>query len=135
MFGTLIVFAPAMSNQRIQQPRRRRYFSAVLIATIAVACSTNPGSTNPGQPDGSGQFLVAERPGAELHNDSYVIPLTDPDLIAQAHELISTHNKIVVARIAAGKDGVNRDYKDVLHPEWSWHVTEVRLCGRHNRAL
>jgi len=125
VFNTLVVFAPAMSNQLIQQHRRRPYVSAVLIATITVACSTNPGSTNPGQPDGPGLFLVAEKPGYELYNDSYVIPLTDPDLIAQARELISTHNRIVVARIVAGKDGVNRDYKDVLHPEWSWHVTEV----------
>ena len=98
----------------------RPYFPALLMATITVACSTNPGHT-----DGTVLFLVAEIPGHELYNDSYVIPLIDPDLIAQARQLISTHNRIVVARIAAGKDGINRDYKASLHPEWSWHVTEV----------
>lgn len=61
--------------------------------------------------------------------DSYVLPLFKPEHVAQARQLIlatpaNGNDKIVVARIAAGKDGINRDYLAPGCPEWSWHVTE-----------
>ena len=60
---------------------------------------------------------------------SYVLPLSKPEDIAQARQLIlatptNGNGKIVGARIAAGKDGINRDYLAPGCPEWSWHVTE-----------
>jgi hypothetical protein len=76
---------------------------------------------------GTVYFLVAETPGAEVHNDSYVLPLSDPAQIAHARALIdgtATDGKIVTARIAEGANGINRDYRAVGTPEWSWHVTE-----------
>ena len=73
-------------------------------------------------------FLVAERPENAVHGDSYVLPLSDPAAIAQARALIDaepgTLPSIVVAHIAAGADGVNRDHLAPGAPAWSWHVTE-----------
>jgi hypothetical protein len=73
-------------------------------------------------------FLVAETPGAEVHLDSYVLPLNAPEDIAHARDLIvkgpGIGNTIVVAKIAAGADGINRDYRAPDAPMWSWHVSE-----------
>jgi hypothetical protein len=73
-------------------------------------------------------FLVAELPGQEMHNDSYVVPLTRVDHIEHARDLVQrgpeaagTH--IVVANMLAGADGINRDLRDKDSPPWSWHVT------------
>lgn len=73
-------------------------------------------------------FLVAERPGAETHGDSYVLPLSNPDDVSYARRLISEGpdigGAIAVARIEKGGDGINRDLLAAGAPEWSWHVTE-----------
>jgi hypothetical protein len=73
-------------------------------------------------------FLVAERPDQAAHHDSFVLPLDDPEAIAHARALITQGPEIgrpiVHARIAAGADGVNRDYLAPGAPEWSWHVTD-----------
>lgn len=72
-------------------------------------------------------FLVAELPGQELCHDSYILPLTEPTHIAYARSLISDgigdRPFIVLADIASGADGVNRDYLKDGAPAWSWHVT------------
>lgn len=74
------------------------------------------------------RFLVAEPEGERAHGDSYVLTLEDPDAIAHARDLIaqgpSAGMPIVVARIAAGSDGINRDLLAAGEPLWSWHVTE-----------
>ncbi len=73
-------------------------------------------------------FVVAELPGFECHGDSYVLPLTNTADIAHARALISEGPQIgeaiVVAGIAAGADGINRDYLKNPPQDWSWHVTE-----------
>jgi hypothetical protein len=73
-------------------------------------------------------FLVAERPEFATHGDSYVLPLTDMAAIDHARALITAPpgdlSSIVIARIAAGADGVNRDHLAPGAPPWSWHVTE-----------
>jgi len=72
-------------------------------------------------------FLVAERQDAAVHGDSYVLPLSDPAAIAQARALIDAAPgalpSIVIAHIAAGADGINRDHLATGAPAWSWHVT------------
>ena len=73
-------------------------------------------------------FLVGELSEPCSHCDSYVLPLSDPNAIAQALELIQLgpgagRGGIVVASIAAGADGINRDHLAPVAPEWSWHVT------------
>jgi hypothetical protein len=76
------------------------------------------------------RFVVAEPPGQVVHGDSYILPLTDPADIAHARALISsppgTLSSIVVANIAEGSDGVNRDWLASGKPAWSWHVTEFQ---------
>jgi hypothetical protein len=73
-------------------------------------------------------FLVAERPGRVTHGDSFVLRLSNPDEIAHARELIvrgpDVGGAIILARIAPGADGINRDYRAPGAPPWSWHVTE-----------
>ena len=75
-------------------------------------------------------FLAAERPGAIVHNDSYVLPLTDAADIAHARALITSApgelSPIVVAGIAPGADGVNRNWRAGGAPAWSWHITEFQ---------
>lgn len=75
-------------------------------------------------------FLVAEKQGASVHADSYVLPLSKPDDIAHARELIrnpwSTPGQIVVADIAWGGDGINGDYVLPGTHLWSWHVSQFK---------
>jgi hypothetical protein len=72
-------------------------------------------------------FLVAEWPGYERHHDAYVLPLTNAAALAHARELIrrgpAAGDTIVVARIAKGTDGINRNHRQPNSPPWSWHVT------------
>ena len=69
-------------------------------------------------------FLVAETEA--LHGDSYMLPLTKPDDIAQARQLIINHeSKIVTAEIStdpADPYPVNMDLTG--HHTWSWHVSK-----------
>ena len=58
-------------------------------------------------------------------SDSYVLPLTNPDDIDFARDIVQGGNgAIVFARVTAGGDGINRDRLAPGMPEWSWHVTE-----------
>jgi hypothetical protein len=70
-------------------------------------------------------FVVAES-GDAVHGDSYILPLEDPSDVAHARDLIvhglDAGAPIVVAEIAKGADGVNRDYLAPGQPLWSWHV-------------
>ena len=75
-------------------------------------------------------FLVAERPANIVYDDSYVIVLTNSAHIAHAQDLIArgpdkAHAPLVVADIAAGADGLNRDLGRADARPWSWHVTSV----------
>jgi hypothetical protein len=74
-------------------------------------------------------FLVAEKPGEVSHGDSYVLMLEADADVAHARALVAggaaPPETIVVASIAAGADGVNRDHRAAGAagaPEWSWHV-------------
>ena len=74
-------------------------------------------------------FLVSEI-GEPVHHDSYVLPLSDPTAISHARDLISigpsVGEAIVVAAIAAGSNGINRNYLSPGAPLWSWHVSEFQ---------
>jgi hypothetical protein len=72
-------------------------------------------------------FVVGER--QVQRNDSFLLPLDDADDIAAARQLIAQGpgggvGSIVVARIGAGSDGLNRDVRAAGQPLWSWHVSE-----------
>jgi hypothetical protein len=72
-------------------------------------------------------FVVSELPGQEEHHDSYIVPLENPADIAHARDLIArgaaAGETIVVANIAAGSDGINRNEVAPGKPLWNWHVT------------
>ena len=68
-------------------------------------------------------FLVGET--TPYHNDSYVLPLSDANEIAGARNLISGGMGFatrVVADIAAGTDGINRNFVSPMKAPWNWHV-------------
>ncbi len=75
-------------------------------------------------------FLVAEHPRNVIWGDSFVIGLTNVAHIAHARELIAkgpaeAGAPIVMATIAGGADGVNRNLRSKDAATWSWHVTAV----------
>jgi hypothetical protein len=77
------------------------------------------------------RFIVAEIRGRERLHDSYTLLLSDPADIAHARDLISrgleAGQPIVVARIAPGADGANRNWRatsPLIAPEWHWHITQ-----------
>ncbi|PKL95162.1 MAG: hypothetical protein CVV18_06555 [Gammaproteobacteria bacterium HGW-Gammaproteobacteria-8] len=71
-------------------------------------------------------FRVAEIDDPCFHCESFVLPLSNPDDIAHAENLIahgpSFGGSIAVARITAGPDGINRNLELPEAPLWSWHV-------------
>ena len=72
-------------------------------------------------------FVVAEV--QPEHGDSFLVPLSDPEDIADARALIANGpgdgvGSIVAALITAGGDGFNRDVQRSGAPLWSWHVSE-----------
>ena len=75
---------------------------------------------------GTVYFLVSEI--TPTHNDSYILPLTDADDIAQARALIAdpdnTPAKIVIASIAPCED-CDSPNRDLLNDgdSWSWCIT------------
>ena len=72
-------------------------------------------------------FVVAET--TVNRNEAFLLPLTDPQDIANARTLVAQGpgagvGSIVSARIAAGADGLNRNVRAAGQPLWAWHVTE-----------
>ena len=99
---------------------RSRNLSSIAIVLILLGATTATSETI--------LFLVAE-PFLPVHGDSYVLPLSDPQAIAHARDLIqfgpqNAGSPIVVAHVAEGANGINRDLLAPGAPEWSWHVTE-----------
>lgn len=78
-------------------------------------------------------ILFLATPDPELYPpfapDSAIIPLSHPDKIAHARELIVTgpnpggepNQPVVAGYIASGRDGINRDLLSPNKHEWSWH--------------
>jgi len=67
-------------------------------------------------------FLVGEI--NPTRNDSYVLPLTDPNDIAHARGLLEFGHNIIVANIECCSCSINRDYLSPGKPLWRWRVTE-----------
>jgi hypothetical protein len=73
----------------------------------------------------SAHFVVAVPGLYPLSGDSYILVLTDPADISVARALVANGDfAIVVARVSAGSDGINRDVIAPGEPKWSWHVKE-----------
>ena len=92
---------------------------------LLAAVSGFSGSCKSPEIEATAYFLVAE--AVPLHNDSYILPLTDPDHIARAEAMLAGRepSQIVVARIARGSgdgDHLNRNLAAADRAPWSWHV-------------
>ncbi len=102
---------------------------SILSACLFLVACNNSGSEGKDSPQGTVYFLVTEVPGLKYHGDSYVVGISDPTDIAYARSLIANQGvdqgrgNIIVARIAAGADGVNRDMLSEPVNNWSWHIT------------
>jgi hypothetical protein len=103
-------------------------FKRLLLGLIVAVGSSGIGAAE-------NYFLVSlprQRDWALVYG-SYVLPLSKQEDIDHARYLISLGRAIndgegsqplVVARVGAGKDDINRDYIDPRFPQWSWHVVE-----------
>ena len=69
---------------------------------------------------------------SRIINDSYVLPLSRAEDISHARYLVSRYGlgnldgdrPLVVAKVAAAKDDINRNFLDPKFPKWSWQVAE-----------
>jgi hypothetical protein len=73
-------------------------------------------------------FLLSER-AFPSNFDSFALPLDRSEDIAYARQIIanptdSDLHKLVSVRVAAGGDGINRNYIAAGAPPWSWHVSQ-----------
>jgi hypothetical protein len=69
-------------------------------------------------------------PGPDGVPDSFLLPLTDPEQIAHAREIVEhgleAERVLSQLVVQGGADGINRDYRDPTLRPWSWHVVECR---------
>ena len=99
----------------------RMVFSAVVAAALMLAVV-------PAAAQQVAWFVVAENPELPtVHGDSFLLPLSRPEDIADARRRIaegagSGVGAIATVAIAAGGDGFNRDVRGGGTPAWSWHV-------------
>ena len=100
-----------------------------LIVLAGAQLSPGANAATPAAPSDTVLFLVAEKD--PIHGDSYVLPLGDPEDIADARALINLGSAsgvgaIVTAKIERGSDGHNRDLRNAGQPLWSWHVSQFQ---------
>lgn len=76
-------------------------------------------------------FLFSGSAGSQPAQ-SFVVPVEDPAQIAQVRTYLADRGAgrearplVATVRVAAGADGVNRNYAAVGAPEWPWRVTQV----------
>jgi len=107
---------------------------------VIIAAGYSVLGTEPILQSATNYFLVAEWPGRVVHNDSFVIALTNAQQIVHARDLIArgpatAGAPIVFANIAPGADGLNRDLRRTDARSWSWHVTQVQGFGDFGAEL
>ncbi|MCL4548251.1 MAG: hypothetical protein M1495_06755 [Bacteroidetes bacterium] len=110
------------SNEKQSMNKLHKIFLFTTFLFVLFACD-NAVTDMP--EDKTVYFLVAET--NPNHNDSYILPLTKPEDIKHAREIIggtgTTSNKIVVAKIAKGNGAyVNKDL--IGGKTWSWYVSD-----------
>lgn len=98
-------------------------FDALLVWVLLTCCSM------PEMADAETIFFVVSETALDtVRGDSYVLGLEDASDIEHARNLIakgpSGGRAIIVADIAPGSDGINRDVLAPGAPQWSWHVVD-----------
>ncbi|MAJ61528.1 MAG: hypothetical protein CBC48_17210 [bacterium TMED88] len=79
-------------------------------------------------------FVVSEIGRPCFHCDSFLLPLTDPQDIADARFLVANGpggsvGSIPVVELTVGSDGRNRDVLAAGEPLWDWHVSGFEGFG------
>lgn len=76
-------------------------------------------------------FLFSGNAGSQ-GPQSFVVPVDDPAQLAQVRTYLADRAAgrearplVATLRVAAGSDGINRNYAAVGAPEWSWRVAQV----------
>ena len=108
-------------------------FSCVWFAVRAVGLSLLAIAASHAQSEGTVYFLAAgprhsqSQPGPQAAEyESFVVPVGDPEKIAQIRSLIRrAEYPVVKVRIKASGDGMNRDFYAPAAPAWNWSVTEL----------
>ncbi len=100
-----------------------------LFSLMVVLTSCNPDNFENPDP-GIVYFMVTEYPNVN-RGDSYILPLTDPDHIQTARDIITnpqdSPDRIAVARIERQPDNLLIKNKDLLQDiTWSWHIVEFQ---------
>jgi hypothetical protein len=84
---------------------------------------------------GTAYFLAGEKRPAVYKNFTFVVPIKDPVLIADARrqvsELALNQRSNFVFRIQNYADGINRNYSAPGIPEWPWHIIELVRFGAY----
>lgn len=71
-------------------------------------------------------FLAGPMVSYNIHQESFVVPITNAQQIAQAMQELEkplTNRWAVECRVAAGHDYINRDYLNDKK-SWNWHVVQ-----------
>ena len=110
----------------MKKPIRLPVLSFVLITIILLFTTYCKKSSEITPSPGTVYFLVSEL--SRHHDDSYILPLTDPDDIETARRIVNgeERSRIVSARIARGSGDGNHLNKNLSGSgrTWSWHVSE-----------
>ena len=109
-----------------------RRLQCVTILALILTAAIVGGDANALESSETVYFLVAV---PELYalgwGDSYILPLSDPQDILMARQIIAAGAHLIVfAEVTAGEDGINRDLLAPGYPEWSWHVSQFLDFGQ-----
>ena len=116
-----------MNGSFFQRPWERiRREARMALVLVFVAFST-VAWISPVQAD-TAFFVVSEIGRPCFHCDSFLLPLTDPQDIADARFLVANGpggsvGSIPVVELTVGSDGQNRDMLAAGEPLWDWHVS------------
>lgn len=75
--------------------------------------------------DQSGVYFEVQN--REQNEDSFVIHITDAEMISRARAILASPNseKIVIGEVKKGSGNHNRNLFSADHAPWSWHVSRV----------
>jgi hypothetical protein len=77
-------------------------------------------------PPADGHFFLLTN---SQKNQSYVVNITNPELVTEARDQIQNPNsisgRILIGQVGKNSGGFNRDFNDTKKTPWTWHVDTV----------
>lgn len=124
-----------MNSSFFQRPSERtaRETRMALVLVLVLVAFPTVAWISPVQAD-TAFFVVSEIGRPCFHCDSFLLPLTDPQDIADARFLVANGpggsvGSIPVVELTVGSDGRNRDVLAAGEPLWDWHVSGFEGFG------